>query len=238
MTRTVEDAAVLLSVIAGYDPLDPTTVDVPVSDYTSAIGAPTRTLRVGVPGGAFFEDLHPDVMRAFDEALDVLRSLVARVGDVTLPPAPNPATVWGPEIYAYHARWIVESPEKYQPPTRRAIQRSAELRAGEYAQARRDVDLARVAIRPVFDDVDILATPTMKGPAPPIDGGGGGLNTSQFNVYGLPTISVPCGFSSEGLPIGLQLSGAHFAESTVLALAHAYEQATEWGRRRPDLGEL
>jgi aspartyl-tRNA(Asn)/glutamyl-tRNA(Gln) amidotransferase subunit A len=122
-----------------------------------------------------------------------------------------------------------------------------------YAQARRHVDVVRRDIKKVFDAVDVIVTPTQRGvaqliaPPPPARGGagrggrgsappGGGIvNTAAFDIYGLPTISVPCGFSASGLPIGLQISGNHFAESTVLALAHAYEQATGWHTRRPSL---
>jgi aspartyl-tRNA(Asn)/glutamyl-tRNA(Gln) amidotransferase subunit A len=106
----------------------------------------------------------------------------------------------------------------------------------------------RREIQKVFATVDVLITPTQRGVAQPIappqpaptggsppPGAGGLINTAAFDIYGLPTISVPCGFSRAGLPIGLQISGNHFAESTVLALAHAYEQATEWHKRRPRL---
>ena len=251
MTKTVEDAALMLNVIAGFDALDPTTVDVPVPDYTKAIGAPTAKLRLGVPRKPFFDNLDPEVAKAVETALGVFRGLTASVVDVDLPPAGTPALVWGPEIYAYHAKWIMETPEKYQAATRSAIERDGTIPAWQHAQARRNVDLARREIRKVFTSVDLLITPTMKTPAPLLppagatpagDGGrgrggvpaGGGGNTAPFDVYGLPTISVPCGFSSGGLPIGLQISGAHWAETTVLALAHAYERATGWrGKKVP-----
>jgi aspartyl-tRNA(Asn)/glutamyl-tRNA(Gln) amidotransferase subunit A len=245
MTKNVEDAAILLNVIAGYDEQDPTTVDMPVADYARALTTSTAKLRLGVPRTPFFANLDPDVAAAVDTAITLLHKLTASVEDVELPPAGNPAQVWGPEIYAYHSKWIAESPEKYQPPTRAQIQRDAEARAGQYALARRQVDLARREIRKVFSRVDLLVTPTMKTPAPlianqgrgapPPGAGGAGGNTAQFDVFGLPTISIPCGFSRSGLPIGLQLSGAHWAESTVLALAHAYEQSTDWHTRRPRL---
>jgi aspartyl-tRNA(Asn)/glutamyl-tRNA(Gln) amidotransferase subunit A len=264
MTRTVEDAAILLNIIAGYDEQDPTTVDVPVPDYTRALKMPTAKLRLGVPRKPFFDNLDPDVANAVETAIEVLRKLTASVADVELPPAGTPALVWGPEIYAYHSKWITESPEKYQPATRAQIERDGTIPSGQHAQARRNVDLARREIKKVFASVDLLVTPTMKTPAPLIalpqgsrgargsegsrgaegargangrgpGGGGAGGNTAPFDVYGLPTISVPCGFSSSGLPIGLQVSGAHWAESTVIALAHAYEQATDWHTRRPRL---
>ena len=254
MTRTVEDAAILLNVIAGYDALDPTTVDVPVVDYTRGLKMPTGKLRIGVPRQPFFNNLDPDVAKAVEDAIGVLRTLTASVADVELPPAGNPGLVWGPEIYTYHSKWITETPEKYQPGTRAQILRDADTKAVGYAQARRQMEVDRRTIDKFFANVDLLVTPTMKTPAPAIvnpnagrgaaggdgrgrgnAGGGGGGNTAQFDWYGLPTISIPCGFSSAGLPIGLQISGAHWNETTVIALAHAYEQATQWHTRRPDL---
>jgi len=158
--------------------------------------------------------------------------------DAELPPTGSPATIWGPEAYAYHLRWITESPEKYQPGTRAQLQRSADAKAWEYAQARRQVDLVRRQIRKTFLKVDVLIAPTMKTPAPLLSAPQnaiGANNNEVFDVFGLPSISLPCGFTSSGLPIGLQITGGHFAESNVLALAHAYEQATEWHKRKPSL---
>jgi aspartyl-tRNA(Asn)/glutamyl-tRNA(Gln) amidotransferase subunit A len=256
MCKTVEDAALMLSAIAGYDPRDPTSVDAPVPDYSRAIGAETATLRVGVARTPFFDNLNPEVAKAVETAIDVVRTLTASVVDVEVPRTPNVGDVWNAEIYAYHLPWITTTPELYQAPTRNLIQGAAKANAATYAQARREVDVVRRDITNVFAAVDVLITPTQRGvaqliappqtPPPggrggrggaPAPGGGGGgiVNTAAFDIYGLPTITVPCGFSSEGLPIGLQISGNHFAESDVLALAHAYEQATEWHRRRPAL---
>jgi aspartyl-tRNA(Asn)/glutamyl-tRNA(Gln) amidotransferase subunit A len=238
MCKTVEDAALLLNVIAGYDVADPTTADVPVPDYTRALDPPTAKLRLGIARGPFFENLDPDVASAVDTAIGVLRGLTARVADITLPPTGNPARLWGPEAYAFHAKWITESPEKYQPGTRQALQRSADAKAADYVQALREVEQARRDIKKVFAGLDLIVTPTMKTPAPLLTGatpGGGGNNNAVFDIFGLPTISIPCGFSRDGLPIGLQITGAHWAEPTVLALAHGYEQATPWHLRRPPL---
>jgi aspartyl-tRNA(Asn)/glutamyl-tRNA(Gln) amidotransferase subunit A len=159
--------------------------------------------------------------------------------------------VWNSEIYAYHQPWITKTPELYQAATRALIQGAGKASAATYAQARRHVDVVRREIRNVFATVDLLITPTQRGIAqpiappqpgsrggrgdPPPPAGGGLINTAAFDIYGLPTISVPCGFTASGLPIGLQISANHFSESTVLALAHAYEQATEWHKRRPPL---
>lgn len=250
MCKTVEDAALMLGVIAGYDPLDPVSVDVPVADYSRAIRTSTSKLRVGVARSPFFDDLNPEVAKAVESAIDVLRKLTASVKDVQVPPTGNIADVWNPEIYAYHAPWITKTPELYQQATRNLIQRGDDGKSAAYAQARHQVDVVRREIKNVFANVDVLVTPTQRGLAPLIvpqqpaanaprgsaaAGAGGIVNTGAFDIYGLPTISIPCGFSASGLPIGLQISAAHFAEITVIALAHAYEQATEWHSKRPKL---
>jgi aspartyl-tRNA(Asn)/glutamyl-tRNA(Gln) amidotransferase subunit A len=250
MCRTVEDTALMLAAIAGYDPLDPVAADVPVPDYTSAAGSRVAGLRVGVARRPFFDNLDPEVAKAVEAAIGVLRGMTASVADVDVPATGNIADVWNPEIYAYHEPWMTKTPELYQPLTRSVVQGGAKTGAVTYANARRQVEAVRREIRRVFATVDVLVTPTQRGvaqlitppPSPPggrgaapVPGGGGLVNTAAFNIYGLPTISVPCGFSSSGLPIGLQISGNHFAESRVLALAHAYERATAWHTRRPSL---
>jgi aspartyl-tRNA(Asn)/glutamyl-tRNA(Gln) amidotransferase subunit A len=150
------------------------------------------------------------------------------------------------EAYAYHSRWLAESPEKYHAITRkRLIENSANVTAATYAASLRQLELLRREIKKTFGAVDLLITPTM--PVVPakisdnIDSAGGlnyalGFrNTAPFDVFGVPAISLPCGFTTSGLPIGLQIVGAPFAESTVLALAHAYEQETEFHRLEPAL---
>jgi aspartyl-tRNA(Asn)/glutamyl-tRNA(Gln) amidotransferase subunit A len=248
MCRTVEDAALMLSAIAGHDERDPLSVDAPIADYSRGVRAPVSKLRVGVARTPFFDGLDPEVAKALDAAIDVVRKLTAGVADVQVPSSGSIADVWNPEIYAYHQPWITKTPELYQDATRALIQGAAKTSSATYAQARHQVDVVRREIKKVFTTVDLLITPTQRGVAQPIPGtaaargavpppgaAGGLVNTAAFDVYGLPTISVPCGFSASGLPIGLQISGNHFAESTVLALAHAYEQATSWHTRRPSL---
>jgi aspartyl-tRNA(Asn)/glutamyl-tRNA(Gln) amidotransferase subunit A len=255
MCKTVEDAAIMLSAIAGYDEQDSITVNAPVPDYARTLRTSTSKLRLGVPTTGFFENLHPEIAKALDDARVVLGKLSAGVREIQVPAAGSVTDIWNPEIYAYHMPWITKSPELYQEATRALIQRAADTRSAVYAEARHRVDILRRDILKVFREVDLLITPTQRTPAgrittgqpgpnrgrgaPPAGAGGGGAgslnNTAAFNIYGLPTISVPCGFTTDGLPIGLQISGAPFAESTVLALAHAYEQATEWHRRSPKL---
>ena len=206
-------------------------------------------LRLGLPRAGFFDGLDPEFAKAVEAAIEVLRKLTASVQDVQIPAAGNIADVWNPEIYAYHMPWITKTPELYQQATRNLVQRADDGKSAAYAQARHQVDVVRREVKKVFADVDVLVTPTQRGVAQLIvpqqpaataarggaAGGGGLVNTGAFDIYGLPTISIPCGFSASGLPIGLQISGAHFAESTVIALAHAYEQATDWHTKRPKL---
>ncbi len=246
--KTVDDAALILDVIAGYDEMDSTTVDTPVPDYNAAFKMRVSKLRVGLPRAGFFDNLNPEYAKAIEAAIDTLRKLTASVTDVQVPPAVAAPIVWGPETYAYHAKWLTESPEKYQAATRTQMIRSDEVKPDVYAEARRQVDLVRREIKKVFREVDLLVTPTMKTPpatiaaslnAPaPNPPGAPALNTGSgnpwaFDVYGIPAITLPCGFTSASLPIGLQISAAPFAETTMLALAHAYEQATEWHTRHP-----
>lgn len=252
IVKTVEDAALLLRVIAGYDERDPTTVDKPVPDYNAAWKMPVSKLRVGLPRAGFFENLDPEFARAAEAAIEVIRRLTASVAEVQLPRAVAGPTIWGPETYAYHAKWLQESPEKYQAATRAQMIRSNEVKPEVYAEARRQVDLVRRDIYAVFHQVDVLVTPTMKVPpatiaaarnapaaGPPAGSPGGAAgnngNPWAFDVYGIPAITVPCGLTNAGLPVGLQISAAPFAETTMLALAHAFEQATEWHTRRPKL---
>jgi aspartyl-tRNA(Asn)/glutamyl-tRNA(Gln) amidotransferase subunit A len=236
--KTVEDAALVLDAIAGFDDLDPTSADVPVSSYARALSLPVSKLRLGLPRTPYFDTLDVDVRRAVEAAIEVLLKLAAGVSDVTLPPTTG-LNLIGPEAYAYHAKWITESPNLYQPATRAILQRSADTKAPAYAESLHKVYLLRREIKKVFSNVDLLITPTMPNPPLTIEASSqqsaSTRNTSPFDVYGLPAISIPCGFTSAGLPVGLQISGAPFAESTVLALAHAYEQATEWHIRRPEL---
>ena len=237
LTRTVEDTALMMNVVAGYDPNDPTTAEQPVPDYTAALDRPVTGMRLGIPRTPYYDNLGPEVDTAVKAAIALLTEMTASVRDVALPPGANSAQVWGPEAYTYHESTITKTPEMYQPATRRAVLSGAEVTSIEYAKALRDVAVARQQVRKVFEGVDLLITPTMQQPPGLIDETPipGYNNCSPFDVYGIPAISIPCGFTALGLPIGLQIAGAPFAEEKVLALAYAYQQATDWHRRRPTL---
>ncbi len=244
LAATVGDAAVVLQAIAGYDALDASSAEVAVSDYVSGLHDATKTLRVGVPRAYFYDDLDNEVRSAVEQALVVIGALVANVREMQIE-VTSDRTVQAAESFAYHAENVAKTPELYQPETLRRIRSGANISAADYIQRRRELDEERRRAHDFFADVDLLVTPTMPIPAPAI----ADLkknpdtlrpaelallrNTRPFNVWGLPAISVPCGFTKSGLPIGLQIAGPHWREELVLRLAHAYESATEWHRRRP-----
>ena len=247
MCRSVGDAALLLQAIAGYDPQETNSVDVPVPDYTQALRAKVSPLRLGVPRKMFFEQIDAEIAAAVNQAIEVLRKLTAGVRDVELPPY-DTLPVVPAEAYAYHAPYVTKMPELYQPSVRERVESGKNITAETYIAGRRELDRLRRAVREVFTGVDLLITPTTPvSPATIADSaqadvrppGGVGFslrNTQPFDIFGLPAISVPCGFTNSGLPIGLQITGPHWGEPAVLALAHAYEQATEWHTRRPATG--
>lgn len=242
MCRSVADAAILLSAIAGYDPGDTASVDAPIPDYTAALRAKVSALRLGIPRAVFFDTLDPEIEAAISKALGVLRRLTAGLREVTLQPisdmiAPNIVLA---ENYAFHMPYFAKTPQLYHAAISRNLRQGSEVTTAAYIQSRRELDKARRAIGAVFSHVDLLVTPTTAVPPPTIEEAvrlGIELelirNTAPFNIYGLPTISIPCGFTRSGLPIGMQISGPRFGEAKVLALAHAYEQATDWHTRRP-----
>ncbi len=242
MCRSVADAALVLSAIAGYDPRDSTSIEAPIPDYSAALRAKVSTLRLGAPRAVFYDKLDPEIEAAMTRALEVLRSLTAGVRDVSLPPISDmmvPNIVLA-ETYAFHARYFAKTPELYHAAISRNLRHGSEVTTAAYIQSRRELDEARRAIGAVFTNVDLLVAPTTAMPPPSIEEAVRlgievelNRNTAPFNVYGLPTISVPCGFTSSGLPIGMQISGPRFGEARLLTLAHAYEQATDWHTRRP-----
>jgi len=251
MTRTAMDAALMLHVIAGYDPEDTSSTDTPVQDYAAGLEAETSHLRIGIPRAHFYEGLHPEIRATMDTALSVLARLTSSQHEIEISTANEMALtallILKVEAYTYHRQYITKSPDLYQPETLKRIRAGAEKGASEYINARRQLDQSRRSISKVFDTLDLMVTPTT--PIPPLTVSElladldqirakevlAAPNTRPFNLLGLPTVSVPCGFTSNGLPIGMQITGSLGGEATVLRLAHAYEQATEWHKRKPNL---
>jgi aspartyl-tRNA(Asn)/glutamyl-tRNA(Gln) amidotransferase subunit A len=249
LCRNVRDAALMLEAIAGYDALDVTCVDWPTEEYSKALSAKTDFrigVRIGVARQPFFADLDTDIELAINEAIEVIRRMSLAVVEVLLPSVPT--AVQAPEVYAVHKDYYANSPELYRPWMRERLAQAAAADTGAYVADRFALERVRRTVNDVFAEVDLLVTPTT--PVPPITikqasnmspapaGEVWLRNTRPFNAYGLPTISIPCGFTSAGLPIGLQIAGPRFGEGRVLAFAHVFEQATNWHKRAPALLQL
>ncbi|HZQ38509.1 MAG TPA: amidase [Dehalococcoidia bacterium] len=249
IVRTVEDAAIVLNAIAGYDPEDPATVPVPVEDYTAALGGGVKGLRIGVLRSYFFERLDDQVRAAVEGAIETLRGLGASVRDVTIPGIQEViASLFGivlVEAQAIHAEPLKTRPGDFGPDVG-AILSQPTPPASAVAASLRAKDALTVAMRRELEAVDLLLTPTTPLPAIPIGQEtvryGGAEEpaiaafvrcTGPFNASGLPALSLPCGFTRAGLPIGLQLVGRPFDEATVLRAGRAYERVTDWHTRRP-----
>jgi aspartyl-tRNA(Asn)/glutamyl-tRNA(Gln) amidotransferase subunit A len=248
LARTVADAAILLQGVVGYDAEDTTSVDVPVPDYAKALDARRLSVRLGVPRTLFYENLDSDIEQAVNQALTVLGRFARGIQDVELPEVKAlPVAPTRAEIYAYHAGYMANTPELYQPETLERLRPTAEITIATYIEGTRSIERLRRAVKTTFRSVDLLITPTMFVPPATIAGAEKlelelirkrqlsplVRNTGAFDVYGLPSISVPCGFTRDGLPIGLQITGPAWGEEQVLRLAYAYEQATSWNRHPP-----
>ena len=252
MVRTVEDAALAMNVIAGYDPRDVASANLPVPDYTAALTGDIRGLRIGAPRQYFDAPLDPEVRRSVNAALGQLEAMGAEVREVDFPEFQDAAaistTMLMAEASACFRDLLARDGASLYEPVRLRLEAGLFISAADYLRAQQGRALFDRAARRLLDDVDLLAGPTEPVTAPPLlqqqvlageqeIGTVAALTqyTRPYNITGFPAISVPCGFSAEGLPIGLQLAGRPFDEETVLRAAHAYEQATEWRLRRPPL---
>ena len=257
MVRTVEDAAIAMNVIAGHDPRDVASVNLPVPDYTASLTGPLvnrngRGLRIGVPRQHFEAPIDPEVRQAVNDALSHLESLGAEVLEVDFPEFNDAAaistTMLMSEASAALRDLLASDGDKLYEPVRLRLEAGLFISAADYLRAQQGRAVFDRAARRLLDDVDLLAGPTEPVTAPPLlqqrvlageqeTGTVAALTqyTRPYNITGFPAISIPCGFSSDDLPIGLQLAGRPFDEETVLRAAHAYEQSTPWHTRRPPL---
>ena len=249
LTWTVEDAALALQVLAGHDPRDPGSADVPVPDYRAGLRAGVKGLRIGYCS-AFSRDgeVRPEQISALDQAAQSFVKLGAEVIEVALPPNAQfqacARTISHSESFAIHAHDLRTRPELYARVTRERLMLGGFLTATQYVQAQR---LRRILTRKVdalFESVDVLLTAIIPDAAPILEETDDGPWRRQqplasvFNVTGHPAMAQSCGFAANGLPLSLQLVGRAFDEATILRAGHAYEEATGWVKKRPALASL
>lgn len=249
LTRSVADAAVTLSVIAGHDPADSSSSTLPVPDYVAGLGAPVKGLRVGL-FREYVEASDGEAQAAIAAAAGRLADLGCQVEEIAIPTAryaPGASTaIIAPEAMAYHESLLKRHAAEYAPDVRRRLLVGRFLAATDYVKGQRARLVIRDDVEAVLRRVDCLLAPTLPIAAPPLTATevriGGRTEspraaltmfTRLFNLTGHPVVAVPCGFTRDGLPLSFQLVGRAFDEVTILRLAHAYEGATEWHARRP-----
>jgi aspartyl-tRNA(Asn)/glutamyl-tRNA(Gln) amidotransferase subunit A len=232
MARTVEDVAILFKAVTGHDCLEQLTGDI-------------KGLSVGVPLTYFYERFDAQVENALRLSLKALEKLGAELVEVDLPSAPEQRRIFdhivGPEAYVYHEPFLKEHAELYGTDVRNRIEPGATMHSTDYVRAMRSQMVMKQECDQIFETADVVVTPTLPIPAPRIDALHKPWGTDSetaiasltrftrpFNIVGLPTVSIPCGFTTDGLPIGMQITGRLFDEDTVLRVAHAYEQDAKW----------
>lgn len=252
LTRTARDCARIMSIIAGHDPMDPTSAREPVPDYEAALTGDLRGLRIGVPTTFFLDNADAPVVAAMNEALKVLAARGATVTRMPLPLMDAVAAYGGivsrVEAATIHAQWMRDDPQAYGQHISSRMYPGYAIPAPYYVESlSRRGPILRAFAAEVFSQVDVLVTPTIPTCIPTlaetdIDHGPPGteykflavsINTRPFNYLGLPAVSVNCGLDPNGCPIGLQIAGRPFAEARILAIADAYQRDTDWHTRRP-----
>ncbi|MGV9505400.1 amidase [Streptomyces tendae] len=242
ITRTVEDAALVLAALAGHDPRDPASLTAPATRYRPPAGTDLTGLRVGVPRNYYFDHVDPEVETAVRDAIDRFEALGARLVEVEIPMTRYiQATQWGlmvPEATAYHERTLRTVPELYRADVRVLLEAGELMPAGDYLRAQRSRTLMRREWAAVLREVDLIAAPTV--PATAVEAGQETITwadgtteavsdayvrlSSPANITGVPSLSLPVGHDTTGLPIGMQLLGRPFGEPVLLRAGHAYEQ--------------
>lgn len=259
MARTVEDVALMLTQLAGYDNLDIFSVEHPQQDYYKLMQQPVSSFKLGAPV-EYYDHLEPEVAEIVASATEVLARLTRGItSHASLPDIPQGEdffTTLG-DTAAYHAPLIKQAGLNYMPPT--VIEMKAMIAApstaADSATSHTELVMIRRTIDAAFKEIDLVVIPTTTSLPKPIkdslkvemsdgkpkkvydffDPTSGCTNTSPFDIYGIPALTLPCGFSKSGLPVGLMIAGPHFSEGKVLALAYAFQQATDWHKRKPPL---
>jgi aspartyl-tRNA(Asn)/glutamyl-tRNA(Gln) amidotransferase subunit A len=249
MTRTVQDNAMMLNVMAGYDKYDITSVNHAKEDYLAQMSQPVAGFKLAMPVG-YFDDLDPEVAKAVEDAIALLGKLTKGVSEGMLPATTHLGSLGTlGETIAWHEQFFKNAPAKYMLQERRRLQAAMDNppSAADYIRAKWEIESVRRKVDDAFNDFDLVVMPTQRILPPTLNELIGKVNDNKvanpkvtsnctpFDIFGTPAISIPCGYSKSGLPIGLMISGPHFSEGKVLALAKAYEQATEWHKRLPPL---
>ena len=257
MTRSVSDCALMLQVIAGYDPLDPSTVPVPVPDFSEFLGQNLSGLKMGIPTNYYFDMLDAEVEAAVRKAIDALAELGVEVRDVSLPTMEYAGALriaGMADSVVTHEPYLQSSREDYGPTVLYRTLAGQFVLGRDYSKAMKVQRIIKEEYAQVLQDVDFLVTPSapvaawridsetvnIAGTDYPVRGPGAGMTsrcTSPSNATGLPAMSVPCGFTEAGLPIGVQLIGRPFEEPLLLRVAHGYEAVSPSRGRRPATAE-
>ena len=246
MARRTRDVAILLQTIAGYDPEDPASVDMGVPDYMAQLMGGVRGWRIALAEDAFFSKWDEQVWAAVKEAAGVFAGLGAKIEAVEFLGAHEAAKQNGlmttSDAAAYHQERLREQPEKFGVDIRQRLETGAAYTSSEYSLARRSQMILRRKIEQFFSEYDLLLTATTPIAAPPLEGPDAVKQaatltrfTAPFNFTGMPAISLSCGFTAQDLPIGLQIITRPWGEAALLRAAQAFESATEWHQRRPEI---
>jgi aspartyl-tRNA(Asn)/glutamyl-tRNA(Gln) amidotransferase subunit A len=247
LTRNVADAALLLQVMAGYDPDDPACVNAPVDDYLQTIEAGVKGWKIALAVGEYIEASEPEVLAALHEVANTFGTLGAQIEEVDMSWLREAAVANGQitqsDGAAFHRERLERNPELFGADIRQRLETGRDLSSGEYALARRKQVEVRRRGEMFFRQYDVLLLPTTPIPALPLDDIENSASqapaltrfTAPFNLGGLPALSIPCGFTTTGLPIGLQIVSGPWHETKVLQAGYAYEQVTEWHKQKPAL---
>ncbi len=251
MTRSTADAGIMLQAIAGHDPHDPTSLSAPVPDMLAGIGKEIVGIRVGFDERFATKGIDPELVEAVLAGITVLKELGAEVVEVELPDMDQYPPAWPilctAEAVLAHEATYPSRKEEYGPWFREWLDRGAKVTGADYARANNLRAECTGHLRRVFEQADLLACPTTDRPPYPITSQElyGGIAkereakfqrfTAPFNFSGVPTLSLPCGLNSEGLPLSLQLAGNQLTEPLLCQVGHAFEQATEWHQLHPDI---
>ena len=251
LTRTVEDSARLTSIIAGHDPLDKTTSDRLVPNYEDVLQKPIKGIRIGVPQNYYYDIIHPEIKHLQNTSLEIFEELGAEIIEVKVPDMHIPThmsnIVFVTEAATIHEKWLRECPNDYQEQVRRRYEPGIYMPAPKYIQALNlRPHLLEEFSKLIFSTVDVLHTPGLPMPVPELAetdvGAGQGMpeliaglswTTRSNNYLGIPSLSIPCGFSSNDMPAAFQLMGRPFSEQLLFQIGNAYQISTNWHKQSP-----